>query len=65
MPSHGSLTKAGRVIKSRDWRIEDKKYEKGIKRWHKKKHYSPKLNNRKKYNRYLQKLIHVHKQVKI
>jgi len=58
LPSHGSLSKSGKVrVRSPKTFREEEIKEKGIiitkKYWHKKKHKDPMRNNRKKYKRSL------------
>jgi len=51
MPSHGSLSKAGKVRDQNKilWR-DRRKNKKGNPTYHKKKHKCPKVNRRRKYN---------------
>lgn len=54
MPSHGSLTKAGKTRghSPKPWKEHDK-LKSGYPRWHHKKHLSPRVAKRRRFNMYL------------
>jgi len=62
----GSLSKAGKVrsiSNKKEYRLGTER-DKQLKYYHKKKHLPPRLNNKRKYNRYLKKLLFNNKRVK-
>lgn len=58
MPTHGSLSKGGKVRKLspkefREIEVQEKYAKIKKKMWHRKKHKSPRIKNRRKYELYL------------
>ena len=62
MPSHGSLTKAGRNKKERQWREIIDEHGNRKKMMHKKPHKHPRLAKRRRYEKYLKKINRPYKE---